>query len=317
MTRLSYGPALAMRGFVDRGMGRKRRYFIAHSYKDEEQLSSLRGGLPAWMDPIVFPPIIVSPEEAVTDSLVSAITGCDGLIYLTGEASRASFWPNFERRFAQRLYKPVFAYDAARHALVRDRASAEVAVAPLWNSAIPRDHSIASEICRWLGAQRQVGTEEYVKWSETIRYGESRDSLRTKVSFGAPVVLFVSNQSCREPWPFDDADSFATAHDGQEVPAEAVAWLETPDPAAIEESFAALGDLPTNRGFRTAVMRSAVSAHKLVLAEGRAINRNRVDDLLVRIEHLAFKKGTRAPPTPLELVLEEARKYERQRILRM
>lgn len=318
MARVSFGPGLALRGLVNRLRGRKRPYFISHAYADQDALSGLVTGLPDWIEPRIFPPIEVPPEAAVSNSLVSAITACDGLIYLASAASRASFWVNFERRFARRLDMAVYAFDATSRSLARDRAAAAATVAPLWNRSLWRDHATAVDVCRWLREHRNVGTGEYVEWSEEVRYGESVGSLRAKVSRDAPVVLFVSNDACRHTWPFDDADYIAeSASGGDGVPAEAVAWLEPPDLGAIERAFAALGDLPANRGFRKAVLASVQSDHTLVLAERGQINWNRVDDLLIRIEHMAFTRGTRAPPTPIELEQALWRKLEGQRLSRM
>lgn len=86
---------------------------MSHAYADEDRRSDLLRSLPSQVESVVFPPMAASPEEAVSDRLVDALLGCDGLIYLTGGASDRSFWVAFERDYALRAGKRVFRADGA------------------------------------------------------------------------------------------------------------------------------------------------------------------------------------------------------------
>jgi len=66
--------------------------------------------LPDGVMPFIFPPITVKPDEFVSNSLLTAIRACDGLIYLEGGYSEQSFWVALERDYGLRLGKPVFAF---------------------------------------------------------------------------------------------------------------------------------------------------------------------------------------------------------------
>jgi hypothetical protein len=101
-------------------MNLPRKCFISHSYKDAEARQALLMQLPRAVEPFVFPPITVSPEQVVSNKLLDAIRACDGLIYLQGGASVESFWVALERDYALRLGKPAFRYDPATGALSRD-----------------------------------------------------------------------------------------------------------------------------------------------------------------------------------------------------
>ena len=76
--------------------------------------------LPKNVEPFIFPPITVPPEEAVSDKLLDAIRDCNGMIYLEGGVSAESFWVALERDYALRLGKSVFAFNSLTKKLVRD-----------------------------------------------------------------------------------------------------------------------------------------------------------------------------------------------------
>lgn len=83
------------------------KYFISHSYADAGACDLLIANLPSGIEPIMFPPITVSPNELVSADLLTSISACDGLIYLEGGHSDQSFWVAFERDFALRTGKRV------------------------------------------------------------------------------------------------------------------------------------------------------------------------------------------------------------------
>lgn len=94
--------------------------FISHAYADVAARDHLIELLPTGVTPFVFPPITVGPEEFVSDPLIKAVLGCDGLIYLRGGASDRSFWVAVERDYALRAGKKVFAFDTTNLELTQD-----------------------------------------------------------------------------------------------------------------------------------------------------------------------------------------------------
>jgi hypothetical protein len=76
--------------------------------------------MPKSVAPVVFPPIVVPPDQLVSSELLDAIRDADGLIYLEGGASAKSFWVALERDYALRIGKPVFRFDAANNVLQPD-----------------------------------------------------------------------------------------------------------------------------------------------------------------------------------------------------
>lgn len=97
--------------------------FISHSYKDASTRRRLIAQLPNDVEPVVFPPIVVPPEKAVSHALLEAIDNCGGLIYLKGGASAQSFWVALERDYALRQGKHVFAYDPVANSLSRETSA--------------------------------------------------------------------------------------------------------------------------------------------------------------------------------------------------
>ncbi len=68
--------------------------------------------------------ITVRPEELVSNELIAAILNCDSLIYLDGENSARSFCVAFERDYAKRTGKLVFAADPLTLAIRPDTSAA-------------------------------------------------------------------------------------------------------------------------------------------------------------------------------------------------
>jgi len=96
------------RGVAAQGHRLPRRCFISHAYADRVVCEKFVAALPKGVEPIVYPPITVPPEQHVSTPLLNALIATDGLIYLTGGKSDRSFWVAFERDYALRLGKRVF-----------------------------------------------------------------------------------------------------------------------------------------------------------------------------------------------------------------
>jgi hypothetical protein len=86
------------------------RAFISYSYQDAAALTLLKSLLPRAVQPEPFPPIVVSPEEMVSNDLLEAIRRCRSLIYIDTPASRRSPWVTLERDYARRTGMPVYAF---------------------------------------------------------------------------------------------------------------------------------------------------------------------------------------------------------------
>lgn len=308
------GFPFAAERLLDRLHGRRQRWFISHAYKDADAVAALRASLPQTVEPFIFPPIEVTPDQVVSDPLIGAIRDCRGLIYIQSEISQASFWVNFERRYASRLGKPVVAFTAgARRPFSRVEVTVGNTVALLWNSSITHDADLAGKLARWLREQRSVYTERVFAstlkqdpmwgyWYSTMGdepvYGEDDWSLEHKIAeLGASIVCLVSPDSFTQPWPFRDETCFV--RDGETMRMRThidVAWLAPPT-----EDFVAWLDRaeapPHEVLLRRVVLQSARAPNRLVLAQDGNLDWNRADDLLVRIEHAAFQRGAEQGPS--------------------
>jgi len=94
--------------------------FLSHSYRDTAALASLQKFLPTHVERVIFPREEPQAQRAVSDGIVPKILECGALIYLTGGFSKGSDWVRFERDFALRAKKRVYAYDPTRARLLRD-----------------------------------------------------------------------------------------------------------------------------------------------------------------------------------------------------
>ncbi len=88
--------------------------FISHAYRAHRAVASLLSILPVHVKPVLFDRRPRDPRTAVSDGIVPAILGCEGLIYLKGGASDRSWWVAFERDYARRAKRAVFVYDVRK-----------------------------------------------------------------------------------------------------------------------------------------------------------------------------------------------------------
>lgn len=87
------------------------RCFVSHSYGDEASIRRLRQAKPQNVELDLFPREDPDASRPISDDIIPRILAGDGLIYLIGGESERSDWVLFERDFALRAGKPVFAFD--------------------------------------------------------------------------------------------------------------------------------------------------------------------------------------------------------------
>lgn len=281
-------------------------FFVAHAYTDAGALRQLLGSpLPDGAVARVFPPVTVSADQRVSDDLIAAIRASDGLVYLRTKVSTASFWVAFERNYALRLGKPVYAFAPGIGTLVRDEGPAvDPAVAVTWNLAVSPDSFAVRDVALQL-AERHGFDILGDKWqrldNDFRQMMDSPDGLRAKIDEGGIVLLFLSNESICGGW-HDYADPFAfqrakkdfetpigeTARRFALLPKQRIlnVWLDEPDTSRIE---VALG------GFRSpdwdpnvAYIRGALGeTNKCIVRARGTLMPNQIDNLMVRTFYLA------------------------------
>lgn len=174
--------------------------FVSHAYADSAARDALMKRLPTGVTPIVFPPITARPEEFVSDRLIDAVLGCDGLIYLRGGASDRSFWVALERDYALRSGKKVFAFDPATRELSADTGP------PLDLAAFAsyhrRDAARVRRIVGFLNEQRH-----FDMWFDAQDLGagsnlveEIAASLSDRLNRGGYAVVFWSTSASQSDW---------------------------------------------------------------------------------------------------------------------
>ncbi|MGE5262598.1 MAG: toll/interleukin-1 receptor domain-containing protein [Acidobacteriota bacterium] len=174
--------------------------FISHSYKDAQIRDELIASLPDYVEPYVFPPITVKPHQLVSNVLIEAILGCPGLIYLNGGASAQSFWVAFERDYALRSGKAVYAADSSTLSISPHEG------APLDLPAFPsyhrQDYPRIKEIFTFLRQKRffdlWVDTEEILPG--TVWQDEISEALTERLGRGGYAVVFWSQAAASSKW---------------------------------------------------------------------------------------------------------------------
>jgi hypothetical protein len=286
----------------------RRRCFIAHWYKDPARDLCLRRRLPGRREPFIFPPIEASPGVAVSDGLMEAIEACEALVYLDTRESLATFWVGFERNYAARLGKPIYAFRPGRRwfPFKRDNHPAmDPVTSVMFNLQVDEDRTSIQSILERIWEKHRFDFRG-VGWrrldNEPRQMLDSIEDMSTKIANGGIVLLFLSNASICAPY-HDYADPFAyqrakkdletpiglTARKFASIPPDRmqVVWLDEPDRPRIEAALARF-DPDVWQGYLR-VVRAAIDEPRTCVAwqTSGALNRNALDDVLVRTFWLA------------------------------
>lgn len=280
------------------------RCFISHCYGDAAVLAScLKRKMPGGLEPFVFPAIDVTPDQAISDELIAAITACEGFVYLDSEASRGSFWVGFERNVAARLEKPVHAYHPRRplFAFSRDRRPvADPIVSVLVNLVVQEDLERLQVVRReiWDRHRYEIRGDKWRRIDNDARQMlDSIEGIRDKYAAGGVTLLFLSTASITNGYhDYADPYTFRRSQKDMETPvghtAERFAaidpkrtvtlWLDEPDDAAIEAALPRFA-LPQWDAY-VRVIRHALAEPVRLLAFQRNgdVNRNHLDTMLAR-----------------------------------
>jgi len=247
--------------------------FLSHSYADVATRDRLILELPPHVEAVVFPPITVEPDQFVSNQLIGALLDCDGLIYLRGGRSAQSFWVAFERDYALRAGKQVFAADPVTFDLTRDVESPLdlAAFASYHRDDAPRVREIADYMTReryfdlWLDtANIKAGSDFQTEISQ---------SLADRLKRGGYAVIFWSRRASESAWVRREI----------EMAAQGVANFND------RVLFALLDDCAIPQ-FWTKYQDPSVQLY----SDARRSAAHRLDDLVVRLYWLIYRKTKKA-----------------------
>lgn len=245
------------------------RYFISHSYADDDLVKRLSNLLPAHIDLYTFPPILVRPEELVSNELVTAIRECEGLIFIEGGNSDSSFWVAFEIDFALRLGKPVYSF--ADQALQIHEHRAQPLDLAVFASYHKEDKEAVRKICTFMKTERHFDL-----WFDADELEVGKDwaseistSINARIERKGYVVVFWSEHAEASGWVSAELE---TALSGAEKPPERILFALL-DRTPLPEFW--------NRFHEPGVQ---------LFGDGLLSSMNRIDDLVVRLYWQIYRK---------------------------
>jgi hypothetical protein len=245
--------------------------FVSHSYQDAEALAALLATLPPSVEPFLFPAITVTPDRMVSNDLIRALLECPGVIYLKGGKSNQSFWVAFERDYALRAGKPVFAFDPESRTLRRD-TSAPLHL-PVFPSFCDDDSLVVAQALEIMRGERFFDMFDPTCLASAGVFQRTLNSaLDTRLDQGGYVVLFLSHHSAGSYWIRAETrrgTNFLAADGGLRV---IPVWLGHPEDSLAEEPPPGW---PADHPY--APLRLSQGPY------GSGLNMNRVDDLIVRL----------------------------------
>lgn len=280
------------------------KYFVSHNYGDEAALAAcVRRRMPDGLEPFMFPAMSVTPDQAISSSLIEAISACGAFVYLDTPLSRGSFWVGFERNIAARLGKSVYAFRPRRllFPFPRDRRPAvDPIVAVLFNLAVPADVERIQAVREaiWQRYRFEIRGDKWRRLDNDARQMlDSIDGLREKYAAGGVTLLFLSNESLTCGYhDYADPYTFRRAQKDMETPAGHTAekfaaidpsrtvtlWLDRPHDAAIEAALVRFDE--TRWGPYLSVVRRALAEPVRLLAfqDDGALDLNHLDTMLAR-----------------------------------
>jgi tetratricopeptide (TPR) repeat protein len=264
--------------------------FISHKFADKEAVAALLQQLPDWCKPIIFEEIKVLPSQYVSDKLISGILGANGLIFIDSPVSNASFWTAFERDFAVRNQKPVFSYNAATDKIEKNSKP------PMPLDIIVLNHEDDQErvdsILEWLARERSfsLATQDPDRIARRadaqlllfqpaqVLSRVMQQRLQSTYRQGGYLVVFLSKSAVQGTLPLIEAPIYAR----EALATTYFVWLDDPLELSLEAEFASLRDLPKDN-------------HIIIeTLPGGAMNRNKIDDLMVRLYWLMHRNGSSA-----------------------
>lgn len=289
--------------------------FVSHCYGDEAMLAACLQHMPEHgLEPFVFPPTDVTPDEAISENLISAIRSCPRFVYLDTVRSRGSFWVGFERNIAARLGKPVLAFHPKGRTgefVCDDRRAADPVVSILLNMAIPEDVE-RIQLVRAAIWDRYAFEIRGDKWrridNDARQMLDSVDGIRKKYDAGGVTLLFLSNASIAGGFhDYLDPASFRRAQKDMETPhgytgekfavldpaRTVVLWLDEPDLEAIDMALARIQGAGWEPYVR--IIRRALTERVKLIAfqDGKRLHLNHLDTMLARALAVAIDSDAR------------------------
>ena len=258
------------------------RYFISHSYKDIDIRRKLMFSRPKGVEPVVFHPISVAPQEFVSNALITAILDCDGLIYLSGGHSDKSFWVAFERDFAKRAGIPTYKYDIdTGHFEVDDDPPLNLQI---FASCTAKDRPQVDQILEHMRKERFFDITDYSQlYLERVPTKKLiRANIVEKLSRGGYLLSFWTLATSQSDFAQMEIQ-FAYEY-GQTL---------TYDPSNADNDrvlIARLDDTPLPESIRAKFHQQGAMTEPIQLFEDEQLSwTNRVDNLVVRLYWLIFR----------------------------
>lgn len=280
---------------------RPARYFVSHSYRDAAARTLLVSLLPKRVRPFIFQQIDVTPDQRVSDDLVDAVNRSHGLVYLKGGASAASFWVAFERRMALRAGKPVVAFDPETRVFSKPALKlVDPPCAFVWNGFGTGDSDVVQRAAAWLldkrGLDLTAARDRKRTPAGALDLKDSASSLNGKMRAGGVIVLFLSVEALEDPEFYElregETRSYLT-NEGVLASAVLVIWTRRPDAERLRKALATnwwKADLAPLKTAIDASLSTADGRAPIILTENGRMDWRRVDDLMVRVDYLVFRR---------------------------
>jgi hypothetical protein len=265
-----------------------RKCFISHSYKDAKARKRLLKNLPRGVEPFVFPPINVSPNDMVSESLIESILDHEGLIYLEGGYSAHSFWVAFERDYALRAGKKVFSFNPETLEIKpHDLPPLEL---PVFVSHSTSDLEMVNRVLGIMQNDRyfnalslQLDTSPKTYRDRTYANKLTRMNIVKHMSIGGYLVVFWSKNaaasrrvSIEVEFGFDQSQYYG---------------LDKPTPDFERVLFVLLDNTPLPDKLRQIIQTAPESVVRPVqlYRDGDRSEMHRVDDMIVRLYWLIYR----------------------------
>lgn len=287
---------------LDRGDSIASPCFISHSYKDTDVRRVIQA-LPRGVRPIVFPPIDLSPSEFVSEHLIAALDRAKSVLVVDSPSSRQSFWVAFERHYAMQRRKRLFRYDSETNSIRLD--DEPVRDLPIFASFQHRDEIVVKAVLTWLRKKRGFEFKYHPAMDNSFEDLEREDRLGISDNSegvlrpmeriwakGGYVVAFLSDG--KNMWWVKHDMELAIEFGGDRL---FVACLGRPEDVMPPDILEALGGARSNKIIDLEVTPNFKPRRGLGQQDTglrlKHLNRNRVDDLMVRVLYMIYQETTR------------------------
>lgn len=174
--------------------------FVSFAYEDFHYIDKIKSILEGYANLFIFPPIKVTPEQMVSNYLLSSIRQSESLIYLFGANSNKSPWVALERDYALRSKLEVYSFNVDTEEILRDNS--KPLNLPIFPSYSRSDIYRIDKLLKFMEKKRYFDLfKDSMNLKASVDLGKNIEiEIFNRLKLGGYIVPFLSRNSIESKW---------------------------------------------------------------------------------------------------------------------